>query len=107
MSTAVNEKKAKARIHLGLTDSSTAGIEIVTQSVFLYNYTNCSRAFQRGQETLWLRLFERHTDLLSAVLSGTCRKRSLCPRSRTPADCHPSVKQSAYSSGLPGNIHVC
>lgn len=109
-STAVNEKKGKVRshwIHQGSTDFTTTEIEIVTQSVFLYNYTNCSQASERGQETLWLCLSERHTHLLSAVLSGTCRMPSLCPRSRTPADCHPSVTRSAYSSGLPGNISMC
>ncbi len=71
----------------------------------LNGWNSHSKCFSVYLYKLFTKLSERnHTDLLSAVLSGTCRTRSLCPRSKTPADYHPSVKLSVYSSDLPVNM---
>ncbi len=83
---------------------STALNEKPLNSSALNGWNSHSKCFSVYLYKLFSKLSERnHTDLLSAVLSGTCRTRSLCPRSKTPADYHPSVKLSVYSSDLPVN----
>lgn len=73
----------------------------------LNGWNSHSKCFSVYLYKQFSKLSERnHTDLLSAVLSGTCRTLSLCPRSKTPADRHPSVKLSVYSSDLPVNKYV-